>query len=92
MKQFVVIAYDICDDKRRQKVAKVLVGYGIRSNFSVFECLITETQIKTMQKRLNKIVDSKSDCILYYYLCKTCVGKREFSGKHYEISSEVIWI
>lgn len=37
MKQFIVVAYDISDDKRRQKIAKILLNYGVRSNYSVFD-------------------------------------------------------
>lgn len=92
MKQFVVVAYDISDDKRRQKVAKTLVDYGIRCNFSVFECVLSQSQISTMQKRLSKIIDSKSDCILYYYLCKSCVGKREVLGQQLGLRSEIVWV
>jgi len=92
MKQFVVVAYDISDDKRRQKIAKTLVDFGVRCNFSVFECVLTESQIKTMKERLNKIADPKSDCILYYYLCKSCVGKREVFGRQLDLRSEIVWI
>jgi len=33
----VVVAYDISNDKRRNKVAKCLQGYGERVNFSIQE-------------------------------------------------------
>ena len=92
MKQFVVVAYDISDDKRRQKIAKALVNFGVRSNFSVFECVLTESQVKTMQKQLNKMADPKTDCILYYYLCKSCVGKREVFGRQLGYRSEIVWV
>lgn len=92
MKQFIVVAYDISDDRRRQKVVKILVNYGVRSNYSVFECVLTETQVNTMKNRLEKIVKSKSDCVLYYYLCKSCVVKRESVGRVYKDGTEVVWV
>lgn len=92
MKQFIVVAYDVSDDKRRQKIVKILVNYGVRSNYSVFECVLTETQVNTMKKRLEKIVESKSDCVLYYYLCKSCVVKRESVGRVCKDEAEVVWI
>jgi CRISPR-associated protein Cas2 len=79
-KQFWVIAYDIADDRRRQKVAKTLEAYGTRSNFSVFECLVTESQINKIQKQLKKLINRKEDCILYYYLCVACAEKRAGIG------------
>lgn len=80
MKQFVVVAYDISDDRRRYKVAKLLVQYGTRCNESVFECLLTESKISQMKQQLLKLVDQKKDIILYYYLCMPCVLKRESIG------------
>ena len=44
MKQFVVVAYDVADNRRRQKIAKTLEQYGLRCNESVFECLLTEAK------------------------------------------------
>ncbi len=38
---FVVVAYDIPDDKRRLKVMNTLLDYGgTRVNYSVFECML----------------------------------------------------
>ena len=33
-----VISYDISENKIRNKVAKILEGYGKRIQYSVFEC------------------------------------------------------
>lgn len=35
---FVVVSYDIKNDKRRRKVMKLMEGYGERVQYSVFEC------------------------------------------------------
>ena len=80
MKQFIVVAYDIADDRRRQKIVKVLVQFGLRCNESVFECILTESKIIKMKQQLLKLTNNKEDSILYYYLCKTCVMKRENIG------------
>ena len=92
MKQFIVVAYDIADDRRRQKIAKLLVQYGTRCNESVFECLLTEVKIKKMLKHLNALVNEKEDSILIYYLCKPCVLKRETLGHRPSPLSETIMI
>jgi len=89
-KQFYVIAYDITSDRRRQKVAKTLETYGMRCNFSVFEVMVTEMQMAKIQKALKKIIDPSVDSILYYYLCKSCVGKRDGIGRKVEVVEEVI--
>lgn len=75
-KQFVIVAYDISSDKRRLKIAKILRNYGVRANFSVFECFLTEKQITKMKNELSIQVSPVKDIILIYYLCKECIGKR----------------
>ena len=47
-KHFYVVTYDIGDDKRRQKVVKLLESIGTRMNFSVFECMLTDVQYRKM--------------------------------------------
>ena len=42
-RQFILIIYDIVDNKRRTKFAKLLEGYGKRVQKSAFEAMITES-------------------------------------------------
>lgn len=36
---FYVVVYDISSDKQRKKVSDLLEGYGLRVQYSVFECV-----------------------------------------------------
>ncbi|NMG82782.1 MAG: CRISPR-associated endonuclease Cas2 [Methanosarcinales archaeon] len=49
--KYVVISYDISDDKKRNKVANMLLDYGTRVQYSVFECLI---DAKTLEKLVER--------------------------------------
>lgn len=69
---FVVVAYDIVDDRRRQRVAKILEGYGERVNLSVFECELKERQFEGLQKKVNQLIDREEDRVRYYELCLDC--------------------
>ncbi|MBV9707207.1 MAG: CRISPR-associated endonuclease Cas2, partial [Chloroflexi bacterium] len=40
-----VIAYDIPDDKRRTKIHKLLLGFGVWTQFSLFECFLTRKDL-----------------------------------------------
>jgi len=75
-----LVSYDITDDKRRTKVAKILEDFGERVQFSVFECELTESQRKQLQKRLKRYVTDQ-DSIRYYLLCAACRLKIEIFGK-----------
>jgi len=72
---FCVVAYDVADDKRRSWVVKVLEKYGVRVNFSVFECLFTEGQYRKVQQILENKIDKREDRIVYYPICVTCYTK-----------------
>jgi len=77
---FIVVSYDIPDDKRRSRVAKTLEGYGYRVQKSVFECEVSPQLYERMRKRLEKRIKPDEDSIRYYSLCQNCLGKVSFSG------------
>lgn len=81
---FIVVSYDVVDDKRRMKVANTLKDYGRRVQFSVFECLINEKILKEMKERTSKLINDTEDSLRFYQLCEGCVKKIEVRG-----SSEV---
>lgn len=41
-----VISYDIESNKIRTKLAKLLEGYGVRIQYSVFECNLSDKRFK----------------------------------------------
>lgn len=53
MKYFLVI-YDISNDKRRNKISKVLEGYGKRVQYSAFECFLNSTKYNKLLRDLGK--------------------------------------
>lgn len=74
-KRFVVIAYDITENRRRNKVADKVQQYGGRINLSVFECMLTDSQLASLQTEITKLIDSKTDKIAFYTLCMDCYTK-----------------
>lgn len=49
---YVVIAYDIPDDRRRARLARFLEGYGERVQKSVFECDLQPTEYERLVAEL----------------------------------------
>ncbi|MGB4012551.1 MAG: CRISPR-associated endonuclease Cas2 [Bacteroidales bacterium] len=92
IKQMVVVAYDIVNNKRRNKVAGIMGKYGQRCNLSVFECFLTEREIALMQSEIIQIINVKEDSVLYYYLCVKCIKKAEYVGKHISKEKDVYCI
>jgi CRISPR-associated protein Cas2 len=77
---FVVISYDVSEDKRRTKIHKMLKSYGQWMQYSVFECNLTATDYAKLRSRLSKVIKPEQDSIRFYFLCGCCQGKVERIG------------
>ncbi len=77
---FVVVSYDIEDDKKRFKVAQIFENYGTRVQYSVFECIINEQQLKEIKEKTKNIIDKEKDSIRFYIICESCLKKIEIIG------------
>ncbi|NJN19113.1 MAG: CRISPR-associated endonuclease Cas2 [Oscillochloris sp.] len=65
---FIVVSYDIIDDKRRTKVLKHLRGYGTHVQYSVFECDLERAQIERLKLELRDLIDLNADSVRVYML------------------------
>jgi len=77
---YILVSYDIVEDKTRNKVSKFLEDFGVRIQKSVFECDLNELQYSKMKKGVEKFIDKKADRVRYYPLCKQCIGRVVISG------------
>jgi CRISPR-associated protein Cas2 len=80
MKTYVVVAYDIRDDRRRDRVAKILEGFGQRVQYSVFECRLDRVQYLRLRTRLEEVIDREEDVVSFYFLCEADVRRIERMG------------
>jgi len=73
LRSFIVVAYDISDDKRRTRLHKRLKRYGLAAQYSVFECLLTAEQFEQMKTMVAENIKPKAgDRVRYYKLCEAC--------------------
>ena len=68
---FLLIAYDIAHDRRRVKLHKLLTGFGVQVQESVFECDLEEADRKRLLHRI-KTLARPGDNIRIYPLCASC--------------------
>lgn len=80
-KKFYVICYDIEENGARTKVSDFLTNFGRRANFSVFECMVTDSQFQLIKEGINKLIDHDTDSILVYRICADCYTKTDHFGK-----------
>ncbi len=74
MKNWYIVSYDIRDDKRLRRVAKTLQGFGVRLQYSVFRCHLSERDMERLRWELSKIM-MKEDDVLIVGLCDHCTTK-----------------
>jgi CRISPR-associated protein Cas2 len=75
-----IVAYDISSNRRRTKVHKVLSGIGHWTQYSLFECYLSEKEYLQLRARLDKILEESHDSVRFYPLCGACEGKVETVG------------
>lgn len=69
---FCVVAYDVSDDRRRNRIVKILEKYGVRVNYSVYECMFTPLRFQKIQQAIFQKIDQKEDVVIYYPICVDC--------------------
>ena len=80
-KMIFLVAYDISNPKRLRKIAKICEDFGIRVEYSVFECDLKEEDFQRLMSDLRLWIEPEEDCILAYRICKSCVTQIESYGR-----------
>jgi len=75
------ISYDITNPKRLVKVAKTLENFGIRIQFSFFECEMEKQEMEILRNSLLDLMNMKEDSLRVYPLCEDCLKKTSSMGK-----------
>ena len=87
-KHFVVVAYDIPDDRRRTRLHDLLLDYGTPVQYSLFECLLEEEEMERMKKRVRRVIRPRLDRVRYYHLCAACQARIETTPADGEVVEE----
>lgn len=64
MRTAYIVAYDICDPKRLQKVFKKMRGFGDRVQLSVFRCELGPADLARLKEQLGRLVNPEEDQVL----------------------------
>lgn len=77
---FVVVSYDIVDDRRRERVFNALKDFGVKVQYSVFECDLKAKDVLRLQGRLGRLIKPDEDKVRFYFLCEACVPRVQVMG------------
>lgn len=75
-----LVMYDIRDPARWRRAYRLLQGYGLRLQYSVFRVRGTQLQVERMRWELEKILSSEDD-LLIIPLCVSCAARVESRNK-----------
>jgi len=89
---FVVVSYDVPDDRRRTRVHALLKNFGTRVQFSVFECELEQNRLAELRTRLGKLVLPDQDSVRCYRLCKDCLQQTVIFGTRPLTTEPDYWI
>jgi CRISPR-associated protein Cas2 len=78
---FVVVSYDIPEDKRRTKVMKLLRNFGAHVQYSVFECELKDAAYQQLRERLAQLIAPQVDSVRFYFLDEDQVKQIEVVGR-----------
>lgn len=92
IKNLYVISYDICKDRRRNKVSKVLEGFGQRVQYSIFECYLNNTQLQILKTKLLKLINYNEDSIIIYRLTPEAQNFIDYVGNIKKEKEDVFYV
>ena len=76
-----IVAYDIADPRRLNKVAKIIKDYGVRVQKSIFEVDVIGRRFHEMKARVEDLIKASEDGVKYFPLCEKCAGTVEIIGQ-----------
>jgi CRISPR-associated protein Cas2 len=73
---FIIICYDVKDDKRRARLSNEMENFGRRVQWSVFECDVDEQRLSLMKERILTLTEDE-DKVRLYHVCQGCLQRCE---------------
>jgi CRISPR-associated protein Cas2 len=90
---FIVVCYDLPDDRRRTRLHTLLCNYGTPVQYSVFECVVDGRQLAELQRRVRGMIKPRLDHVRYYRLCAACRSQIESTRGEIETGGDdAAWV
>ena len=87
-----LVSYDVSSPKRLRKVARTMEGFGVRLQYSVFECPLDDVRMAKLKAELQPILNHEEDQVLFVSLGPSASDASliiEAMGLPYEVRSRV---
>lgn len=83
-----IVGYDVSDPRRLKQVAKHCEDYGIRIQYSMFECRLEAHHFEEFWSGLMDLIDPETDRIVAYRICATCAREVRTGGTMSELEQK----
>ncbi len=80
MRHIWIVCYDICNDKRRYRLDRLLAQYGQRIQYSTYEIIISKDGFNSVRQAIRQTIDAEEDKVNYYRICRWCQDKVVLQG------------
>ena len=87
-----VVAYDIADDRRRARVADLLLGFGDRVQYSVFEVDVSTRDLERLLASCEILITPPADRLRVWRLCGACQRATHAIGGCDIADRDVAWM
>ncbi|HFD40295.1 MAG TPA: CRISPR-associated endonuclease Cas2 [Anaerolineae bacterium] len=87
-RKFVLVVYDISNDRRRTALHNALLDFGTPVQYSVFECLLDTGGLAQMKKAVMRVIRPRADRVRFYYLCARCLAQTEVTSGREVLGSQ----
>lgn len=82
-----IVAYDISSPERWRHIAKHCEDYGVRVQYSVFECRLQAEEFDRFWEELRDLIDPTADRLVSYRICCRCARDVRTAGVQ-EVTSD----
>lgn len=79
-RQRYIIAYDVTDNRLRHKLVSLLLDYGVRAQYSIFQCDLTEGQYARLFRQMQNLLadfgnaQGMKKVVIWRQRGETCLG------------------
>lgn len=84
-----VIAYDITEPKRWQRIVTLCQDFGVRVQYSLFECWLEDAEFERLWAGLQAEINPATDRLIAYHLDAAAVRRRQGAGQTMILSEKV---
>ncbi|SHL00686.1 CRISPR-associated endonuclease Cas2 [Fibrobacter sp. UWB12] len=61
-----LVAFDVCNSRRRREMVKLCLSTGFRVQKSVFESFMEHSQLERFEENAERIIDPETDSVRLY--------------------------